>query len=56
MFTTYGDVGEVITGNIARAFNNPSITTSFVIFILAIWGIVSYLIAHVVFIKKDILI
>lgn len=56
IFSTFGDPSMVLSGRIATQFNNPNITLGFVIGVLVIWTIVSYVISHVVFTKKDILI
>ncbi|MFU0825054.1 ABC transporter permease subunit [Clostridium sp.] len=56
IFSTFGDPSMVLSGRIATQFNNPNITIGFTIGVLVIWTIVSYVISHVVFTKKDILI
>jgi ABC-2 type transport system permease protein len=56
LFTTFGDPSNILSGNMAMNFNNPSVTTTFAIGVMVIWSVVSYVIAHVVFTKKDILI
>ncbi|MFT5872202.1 MAG: ABC-2 type transport system permease protein [Clostridium sp.] len=56
MFTTYGSVGPVLMGEVATRYNNPNVTTTFGIGTLIVTTIVCYVIAHVVFTKKDILI
>lgn len=56
IFTSYGSVGLILTGEVAMRYNNPNITTVFGIGTLVVTSIVSYLIAHIVFTKKDILI
>jgi len=56
MFTTYGSVGPVLMGEVAMRYNNPNATTTFGIGTLIVTSIVCYVIAHVVFTKKDILI
>lgn len=56
LFTTFGDPSKILTGNIALRSNNPVITPTFSIAILLGWTIVSYVISHVVFKKRDILI
>jgi ABC-2 type transport system permease protein len=56
IFTTYGTVGQVLTGEVVMSYNNPHVTTSFGIGTLIVTSIVCYLISHIVFTKKDILI
>lgn len=56
LFTTYGDVGKIVTGNIAQIVNNPNVTTMYAIALLLIWSAASYIISHIVFVRKDILI
>ncbi|MPN37871.1 hypothetical protein SDC9_185392 [bioreactor metagenome] len=56
LFTTYGDVGKIVSGNIAQMLNNPSVTSMYAIVLLLMWAVISYIISHIVFVKKDILI
>jgi ABC-2 type transport system permease protein len=56
IFSTFGDPSMVLSGRIATQFNNPNITIGFTIGVLVIWTVVSYVISHVVFTKRDILI
>jgi ABC-2 type transport system permease protein len=56
VFTSYGDPGQLINGSIATAFNNPKITMGYALIVLGIWTVVSYVISHFLFTKKDILI
>ncbi|WP_294350961.1 ABC transporter permease subunit [uncultured Clostridium sp.] len=56
IFFNYGDVVNVVGGNIAQNYNNPNFSLGLGISIMCITIIVSYIIAHVVFNKKDILI
>lgn len=56
IFTTFGDPGMILSGNIARGINNPIVTTTFAVGVMVVWSVVSYVISHVVFTKKDILI
>lgn len=56
IFIIYGDANAVLTGGAAMSLGLTYPTTSFIILILIIWTIVSYLIAHFVFVKRDILI
>ena len=56
IFTSYGTVGQIFTGDVVMGYNNPHITTSFGIGTLLVTSIVSYLISHIVFTRKDILI
>ena len=56
IFTSYGTVGQILTGDAVMRYNNPHITTSFGIGTLIVTSIVCYLISHIVFTRKDILI
>lgn len=56
VFTSYIDMGAVIKGQTALMFNDPSSTFGLAIIVFLVWTVVCYLIAHVVFTKKDILI
>lgn len=56
LFTSYGDVGMILEGSKARSFMNPSLTTSNAIIVLVAWTVACYLISHIIFTKKDILI
>lgn len=56
IFVIYGDVTAVLSGGAATTLGLTYPTTSFIILILIIWTIISYLIAHFVFVKRDILI
>lgn len=56
IFSTFGDPSMILSGNMARGFNNPIVTTAFAVGVMIAWSVVSYVISHVVFTKKDILI
>ena len=56
LFTTYGRVSYIFDGTLAQRLQNPSITLPYAIGVLSIWTIVCYLISHIVFTKRDILI
>ena len=56
IFVIYGDVTAALSGGAATTLGLTYPTTSFIILILIIWTIISYLIAHFVFVKRDILI
>lgn len=55
-FTMYGDGSSLLNGQLALGLQIPKLTPAFGITVLLVWTVVSYLIAHVVFVKKDILI
>jgi ABC-2 type transport system permease protein len=55
IFLIYGNVNGVLSGGSAMSLGLTYPTTTFIILILIIWTIVSYLIAHFVFVKRDIL-
>jgi ABC-type transport system involved in multi-copper enzyme maturation, permease component len=56
LFTSYGDAGGLISGSMAVQYNNPNMTLVFGIIVMVITTLVFYLISHVVFTKRDILI
>lgn len=56
IFTSYGTVGQVLTGDVIMRYNNPNVSTAFGIGTLIVTSIGCYLISHIVFTKKDILI
>jgi ABC-2 type transport system permease protein len=56
IFTSYGSVGSIFTGEMAMRYNNPNLTTVFGVGTLIVTSIVCYLVSHIVFTKKDILI
>lgn len=56
IFTSYGTVGQILTGESVMRYNNPYVSTSFGIGTLIVTSIVCYLISHIVFTRKDILI
>ena len=56
IFTSYGTVGQVFTGDLVMRYNNPNVSTIFGIGTLIITSIICYLISHIVFTRKDILI
>lgn len=55
-FVSYGDTTSLVSGYCALNFNNPNVTLGFGVVVMIITIIVSYILAHVVFSKKDILI
>lgn len=55
-FTMYGDASSLLNGQMAQGLQMPKLTPTLGITVLLVWTVVSYLIAHVVFVKKDILI
>ena len=56
VFTTYGNSTALVKGTLSRQLQIPSLTVSYGIVVLLIWIIVPYVISHIVFTKKDILI
>ncbi|MDD7795944.1 ABC transporter permease subunit [Clostridium sp. 'White wine YQ'] len=56
LFTSYGDAGGLLSGYMAVQYNNPNMTLAFGIAVMIITTIVFYIISHVVFTKRDILI
>ena len=55
-FLIYGNVPSSLTGEYASSLQAPHITLAFIIIMLIIWTILSYVVAHLVFVKRDILI
>lgn len=56
LFTTYGASESLFKGNLALEFRNPSLTLNYGIIVLVFWVIIPYIISHIIFTKKDILI
>ena len=56
IFINYGSVCQVLEGNIAGQYNNANLTLTNAIIVMIVTSIVSYVIAHLVFSKRDILI
>lgn len=56
LFTTYGNISLLLTGELARYSNNPALTLENGILVMGITILVSYVISHIIFNKKDILI
>ncbi len=55
-FTSYGNTTSLVSGYCAMNFNNPNVTLGFGVIVMIATTIVSYIIGHIVFNKKDILI
>ncbi|SHH12315.1 ABC transporter permease subunit [Clostridium grantii] len=55
-FLTYGSPSDLLSGYINMNYNTTFITPTFAIIVMLIWSTVCYLVAHFVFVKKDILI
>ena len=56
LFTTYADAGSLVTSDLALMYQNPKLTTTNGIVCMIITAIIAYIIAHINFTKKDILI
>lgn len=56
LFVNYGDTVSLVTGDMAAMYNNVNMTVNNGIIVMGITIIISYIIAHIVFTKKDILI
>jgi ABC-2 type transport system permease protein len=56
IFTSYGDPSQLMNGGLAEILNNPKITMGYSLAVLGIWTVVSYVVSHLIFTKKDILI
>ncbi|SHJ84099.1 ABC-2 type transport system permease protein [Clostridium cavendishii DSM 21758] len=55
-FPSYGDSSSLLDGSISVFFNKPNVTMQFGIIVMIAWIIGCYLISHIIFSKKDILI
>lgn len=56
VFSSYGNPFSLMQGNMAAMLKDPAITTPFAVIVLAAWSILCYVLAHFVFVKRDILI
>jgi len=56
LFTTYADASSVINSNLVLMYQNPKLTIVNGIICMIITSILAYIIAHINFTKKDILI
>ncbi|KGM94556.1 ABC transporter permease [Clostridium novyi A str. 4552] len=56
IFTSYGSSPNILNGGIIQGFGNVNLTPTVIVIILAVWTVVCYIISHIVFTKKDILI
>ncbi|WP_139902217.1 ABC transporter permease subunit [Clostridium thermarum] len=56
VFVMFGNVENILTGRFAERFNNPNVNFSYIMIMFVVWIVGSYIISHVVFTKKDILI
>lgn len=56
LFTAYGDPFTMMMGGMPLRFQNPIFTMGFGIGVMAVWSIISYVISHFVFTRRDLLI
>lgn len=56
IFILFGNVEALLTGQVAVNLNNPNVNMNTAIIMFIVWIVVSYVIAHINFTKKDILI
>ncbi|GKX68351.1 ABC transporter permease subunit [Inconstantimicrobium mannanitabidum] len=56
LFISYGNPVATITGNVVLDYKNVNMTVTTAIIVMIVTTVVSYLIAHIIFKKKDILI
>lgn len=56
IFLNYGMTPNLVTGDIATMFNNPNMTITLGVILMIATTIISYVLAHFIFKKKDILI
>ena len=56
LFTSYADAGSLVTSQLPFMFANPSLTVTNAVICLVVTSIIAYVIGHICFVKKDILI
>ena len=56
IFLSYGSIPNLMDGNYVTSYNNLAFTLERGLIVMVIWTIVSYIVAHFVFTKRDILI
>ena len=56
VFTTYSSIGEIITGDISAYLSDPNLTAVTGILILVGWIVLCYILSHILFTKRDLLI
>lgn len=56
LFLNYGATVNVITGDVVQNFNNPNFSIGLGVALMCLTIVVSYILAHIIFSKKDILI
>lgn len=56
LFLTYGSIPNLMEGQYVVNYNNLGFTLERGIIVMAVWAVVCYIIAHLVFTKRDILI
>lgn len=56
IFTSFGNVNNLMSGQFAVMFNKPGITCRHAVIVMIAWTVASYVISHFVFTRRDILI
>lgn len=56
IFLIFGDTSSVLNSRIVTSFNNPNLTVNYFLIVMAAWTIVCYMVSHLLFTKRDILI
>lgn len=56
LFVSFGNPEIILKGELVYTFSNINMTPTFAISVLVIWTVICYVISHIVFVKKDILI
>lgn len=56
LFLNYGATVNVITGDVVQNFNNPNFSIGLGVVLMCLTIVVSYILGHIIFSKKDILI
>ncbi|NLM33924.1 MAG: ABC transporter permease subunit [Clostridiales bacterium] len=56
VFVLFGNVERLLTGDVAQMFDNPDINLNSTVIMFIVWIVVSYILSHITFTKKDILI
>ena len=56
VFTSYSLTGALITGDIVRYYNDPNFTGSLGLIVMIGWIILTYIVSHILFKKRDMLV
>ncbi|MDP4147520.1 MAG: ABC transporter permease [Bacillota bacterium] len=53
---TYSMPGKIISGDIIKQMNNPNISVEFAVIVILLTGLISYILSHLLFVKRDMLV